>query len=264
MDYRSLVNKLEELDKPVVESTVIESAPEVTPIIENIVKEETSGIARDLIESFGYEYISEAPEYTTPGGIVIPSGAKTAEPAKAAPFSGGDPKSTSLSSRAWKGIKKLGSKAALPLAAATEIYDGYQKITALPKDISEQQYRSEVSKIVTKLVAHFGIFWVGMVIGGIIGGSIGTVGGPVAIVSGFAGALAGGIGLEWITGGTADKLIDLIVNKLYHTNNISKTKQAAQPATTNTNPTATTKPAEPTAAVDNRTDLEKYYDNLGK
>ncbi|CAB4125962.1 hypothetical protein UFOVP181_276 [uncultured Caudovirales phage] len=287
MDYRSLVNKLEDLSKP-VDTVVVEASPAIDDAPEYI---QTHGIAQELTESFGYQYIYEAEvgQVVTFGGekykwlgaqwqnlktgkvaekgikahldklSLEPSPEKTKTHVN--PNTTGIAEPTSIAGKAWKNVKRLGSKAALPLAAATEIYDGYQKIVALPKNLPEQQYRSEVSKIVTKLVTHFGIFWVGMVIGGIIGGSIGTVGGPVAIVSGFAGAIAGGIGLEWLTGGTADKLIDLIVNKLYHTQNISKPKQAAQPATPAATKPTTTGPAAP---QDDRTDLEKYYDNLGK
>lgn len=131
--------------------------------------------------------------------------------------------SAGVASKAWTGAKAVGKKAALPIAVATEIWDGYTQIKALPTNLDENQYRAEVTKIVSELVASAGLFWVGAIIGGALAGGPAT--GPVAII----GALAGGVVASWVLDDSVKEIVDAIVNAFYHTKNLpAKTAQPAQ------------------------------------
>ena len=91
MDYRSLVNKLDAINAPVVKVTIVETANIAEEIIEPI---QTHGIAQELTESFGYQYVYEA----TVGQTVTFSG----EPYK---WMGAQWQNTKTGKVAEKGIK---------------------------------------------------------------------------------------------------------------------------------------------------------------
>ena len=130
-------------------------------------------LRESLIESFGYESVNEEGAWDTIKG----------------------------------GLKKL----ALPITAAVEIWDAWQKIKALPADMPTETKKVEITKIIGKQVAEFGVFVVGAAIGGIIGGAIA---GPVGIVT----ALAGGVAANYAFDNDVDKLVDWIVASLYQPN----------------------------------------------
>jgi hypothetical protein len=117
-----------------------------------------------------------------------------------------------LDEYSWQDLKGTASKAANklagPLLIATYIWQGYQEITALPTSLSKEQYRSAVAKIITKMIADYGLFAVGTALGGIIGGA---VAGPGAIV----GILTGGIAAEYLLGDSVDEIVEKIVDALY-------------------------------------------------
>jgi LysM repeat protein len=113
-------------------------------------------------------------------------------------------------------LANVAGKAALPIQAGMAIWEGYSQIKQLPTDIDRQQYSSEVTKIVSKLVTDFGLFWVGGIIGGALAGA---VSGPGALV-GFIGGLAGGIALQYMAGDSVGEIVDAIVNAMYGTKNL--------------------------------------------
>ena len=266
MDLRGVISRLDSIENTTT-NTVVSKEAEV--LSESVLTKHT--ISEVLIESFGYHVITEAPEYTTPGGIVIPSGAKTAEAEpKKIPNHAPDVR---LAGKFWDGIKKLGKRAALPLIVATEAWNGYEEIKKLPTDLDENQYRAEVTKIVSKLVARFGWFWVGMALGAALFSSATVVTGPGALVAAVGGAIAGGAGglaAEYMLGDSTDKIVDAIVNRLYHTKNIPA-KTAAEPVKPAANnqaadpkaadPTTSTSPTTPVAEPDygKISDAEKEY-----
>lgn len=139
-------------------------------------------------------------------------------PAQAMPYSQAAGKEASVLSKAWQGVKgaasKIASKAALPVAAAVEIYDGYKQISALPTDMPRDQYRAAVTKIVARLVEEFGLFWVGAILGGALAGAFT---GGVGSVAGFLAGGAGGIAASYLLGDSVGAISDQIVDKLYGT-----------------------------------------------
>ena len=161
----------------------------------------------------------------------------------------------------------------MPLVVATEVWSGYQEILKLDPALDENQWRAEVSKIVSKLVLRFGLFWVGMALGALLVGGPAVVTGPGALVAAVGGAIAGGAGglaAEYFLGDTSDKIVDQIVNHLYHTKNLPTKTATVTPKTTNPNqaadptaaePTTTAPSAAPTAEPDygKISDAEKAY-----
>ena len=107
------------------------------------------------------------------------------------------------------GIGAIGKKLALPLTAAYEIWDAYKQISAIPSSMPKDQYRKEVAKAITRVVADFGL----MVVGAVIGAAItGAVAGPAA----FVGGIAGGLAAEFTFGNDVEALINWVVEKLYN------------------------------------------------
>jgi len=122
-------------------------------------------------------------------------------------------KEASVMSKMWGGIKGFFGKAALPIAIAAEIWDGWESIQAIPVDTPETEYRAQVTKIVTNLVANFGLFWVGSIIGGAIAGAV--TGGAGAL-AGFIGGGVGGMAASYFLGEKGiDQLINAIVDHVY-------------------------------------------------
>ena len=156
------------------------------------IKEST--LAKNLVESFNYEYVTEAGAWDVVKG----------------------------------GLKKL----VLPITAAIEIWDAWQKIKALPADMPVEDKRVEITKIIGKQVAEFGVFTVGAAIGGIIGGSIA---GPMGIVT----ALAGGVAANYAFDDDVDKLVDWVVESLYGNDTTTPTDQPTEPDTSPATPAPT-------------------------
>ena len=133
----------------------------------------SQSIKESLIQEFGYLYEEE----TTP---------------------------TSL----WQKIKKFGSKLILPAGAAITIWDGWTQINELPPDLTKQQKKEEITKIISKLVAEYGTFWVGGIIGGAIAGAI-------FAPSALAGFIGGGLAADYYLSDDVDGIVDKIVEHLY-------------------------------------------------
>jgi len=152
-----------------------------------------------------------------------PSGAPTG-PAQAMPGTQAAGKEAGVLSKAWQGVKgaasKVASKAALPLTAFVQIYDAYEKILALPRDMPEDQYRAAVTKIVARQVEDFGLFWVGSILGGLLAG-IFSGGNPVGAIAGFVAGGAGGIAASYLLGDSVGEISDQIVDRLYGTGKTS-------------------------------------------
>ena len=104
-------------------------------------------------------------------------------------------------------LSKIGDKIAWPVTAATAIWDAYDRVTALPTNLPREQFKKEVGSIILKVVGEFGVFAVGAGIGAALAGATG----PGALVGGIAGGLAA----EWAIGDDVNKLIDMIVDKIY-------------------------------------------------
>ena len=116
----------------------------------------------------------------------------------------------------WKAKVKLGlRKIAAPAAAAYSVYEGWNKISALPKDkMSRAQYSAEVTKIVAKLVEENGIVLVSTWLGGLAGGAI--TGGAGAIPGMVVGATSG-IAAEYWFGDDISKVVNGVVDYMYGT-----------------------------------------------
>ena len=146
-------------------------------------------LSLSLYESFGYTTITEAAAAGTVPGLVD-SGANLS---------------------AWSKVKLAGGKLLGIGAIAYSVWDGWQQIKALPSTLTDQQRRAEITKIISKLIAEFGTFWVGAIIGGALAGA---VSGPGAII----GFIGGGLAANYLLGDDVNLIVDKIVDKLYGTN----------------------------------------------
>ena len=134
-----------------------------------------------------------------------------AAPAAAAPAAA--PAVPGVMDKIKAGAKGLLKKAALPLTAIYSIWDGYTQIKALDTNMPQDQYRAAVSKIVARLVAEYGLFWVGSILGA---GIAGAISGPGALV-GFVAGGAGGLAANYVLGDSVGAITDQIVDYFYGT-----------------------------------------------
>jgi hypothetical protein len=291
MNLRELLSTLDSFERPLV----VESTP-IKEINKEIISEEIhGGIAKELVESFGYEYIYEAEV----GQVVNFSG----EPYK---WMGAQWQNTKTGKVAEKGIKahldKLSliqpvvapssdilSKAATKTALKT---GGKLALKAAPfvgtglsvKDAYDRWKSGDKTGSVIAALAGAG--WlipgpVGWAIGGGLDaanlardfnkssspkqGAMPSVERITALQKELktAGEDLGtfgpdGDGIDGKLGNYTWQAIGKHPEIAAKYKDVVNGKQAAQPATD------TAKPAEPTAPVDTRTELEKYYDNSGK
>jgi len=161
-------------------------------------------LSLSLYESFGYTTITEAAAAASIPGLV----------------------DTGANLSAWSKIKLAGGKVLGIGAIVYEIWEGWQEIQRIPSTYTEQQRKVEITKIVSRLIASFGTFWVGAVIGGALAGAIT---GPGAIF----GFIGGGIASQYLLGDDVNVIVDKIVDKLYGT--APRAAQQNQPATAQQN-----------------------------
>jgi hypothetical protein len=98
---------------------------------------------------------------------------------------------------------EVGGKVLIAAGIVTEVYRGLEQIKALPDTLNDEQYQTEVEKIIAKLVAEFGLVYVGALAGAWLSGlamtallpGLGTVAG--AVVGFIAGGAAGYFALEF-------------------------------------------------------------------
>ena len=165
----------------------------------------TKNIAKELIESFDYVYNEDT---------INQMGVKNSP--------------TSTLTKPTPSKPSVGKNISNPIYIAMAIYDGYQEITKLPDNIPKNQYKTEVTKIIAKLVADYGVMWVGSILGGMVGGAI--TGGPGAIV----GMMAGGILSSYALGDDVSEIVDKVVDKLYEPDNsINDQNNTPTPSDTN-------------------------------
>jgi hypothetical protein len=123
----------------------------------------------------------------------------------------------------WKAKVKSGMKRlATPAAALYSIYQGWQQISALPKDkMSRAQYAAEVTKIVARLVQENGIVLVSTTLGGLAGAPAGGVGAIPGMIAG-AGA---GLAAEYYFGDDISKVVNGVVDYMYGTDQTPEPQQ---------------------------------------
>jgi hypothetical protein len=98
---------------------------------------------------------------------------------------------------------EVGGKVLIAAGIVAEVYRGLEQISALPDTLTDEQYQTEVEKIIAKLVAEFGLVYVGALAGAWLSGvalsavlpGVGTVAG--AVVGFIAGGAAGYLALEF-------------------------------------------------------------------
>jgi peptidoglycan hydrolase-like protein with peptidoglycan-binding domain len=144
-------------------------------------------------------------------------------------------------------LKTIGKKIAWPVTAAAAIWDAYEQITQLPRNVPQETFEKEVAKIIGNVVGEYGVFAVGAGIGAALGGASG----PGALVSG----IAGGVAAQWAFGDDVNQLVSYIVDYFYSPDSA---------------PQQTTSPQQPTtaSASNNETapvikDLQSALEKLG-
>lgn len=123
----------------------------------------------------------------------------------------------------WDTVKKVGGKLALPIGAAMAIWDAWDRLSKLPPNMTPEQTKVEVTRTLSKLIADYGVFWVGGIIGGAIGGA---VAGPGALL----GFIAGGFAAQYALGDSAEAIVDKVVDYLMKNKAPAAKPAAAQPA----------------------------------
>ena len=136
----------------------------------------------------------------------------------------------------------VGGKALGPIAKAYMVYQGVQELRALPVDqMTRREVTAEVTKIIGRMVADIGVWWVGAGIGGALGG---TFGGPAGLVT----AIAGGFAADALWGDDVKSIVNTTVNFLMGTKDrpAPSSEQPDQTATTaQTGPNAPPAPSRP-------------------
>ena len=97
-------------------------------------------------------------------------------------------------------------------AVVMTIYDGYIQIKAL--DPLDPNYRVNITKIVAKLVAEYGLIYVGAVLGGLVGGLGSAPAGGLGAIPGIITGIIGGAIAKYAFGNSVDKLVDYIIDKI--------------------------------------------------
>jgi hypothetical protein len=114
-------------------------------------------------------------------------------------------------------------KVLVPVATAYAIYDGIKQISAVPTSLPEDEYRKQVTKIIAKLVAEFGIGWVAAIAGAFLAGAVGTaivpgLGTAATALAGFIAGGTAGIAANYFLGDSVEAIVDKVVEKLYKPN----------------------------------------------
>lgn len=120
---------------------------------------------------------------------------------------------------------KGAAKGTAYVAAAYALYDFYDAISNLPTDLSEEEYRKEVSRLARETIALTGLTMFGAFVGAVAGGSAGSfvpgAGNAVGAIAGFLGGIIGGSLAEYFyadeVGSVANspevtKLVDQLVD----------------------------------------------------
>jgi hypothetical protein len=188
--------------------------------MKKLVNESNTSIAKNLIESFGYTY-----DLTT---------LTEADAAAVAQVGNTD------FSRFLQGTKNIAKgivkRAATPIAAAMDAKTAWDDIKALPADMPENERRTEITRIVSQLIASIGLFWAGAILGALAGSAVFGVG---AIVGFIAGGV-GGIAADYVLGNDVETIVDALVDKLYSNKSVS----TGQDSNASTAPTAASTPTE--------------------
>lgn len=126
---------------------------------------------------------------------------------------------------------RYGGAVLMTVSAAVEIKRGYDQIQALSPNLTEQQHKQEVTKIVTKLIAEFGLVWVSAYIGALLAGTAATAVlpglGTVAVgIVGFIGGAAAGVAALNFAGETVEQIVEKLVDAYYKN---PKAKQIPKP-----------------------------------
>jgi len=226
MNLRELITTLDTIENKVDETVVKPVAP-IVEITEISIEDES--IARHLVESFGYTYLTEkpamvnSPSYSSNYDSIFRNAAGSQTGGEAV-------KAAAAAGKEAGYFAKFGGPLLWAYTIYAECKTAYDKIKALPKDLEPNQRHSEVTKIVGQLVTRFGLFWVGMILGGMVGTAVfpgaGTL---VGIIFGAA----GGWSMEHFVGNSTDELVNWIVNKMYGTKDIAKPQAGAQAAQPN-------------------------------
>lgn len=119
---------------------------------------------------------------------------------------------TSLWQKAKSGAGYVAKKLATPALVLYSIWDAWEQITALPRSLTKQEAEIEITKIVSKLVAEYGMLSVGATLGAILAG---VYTGPFAPFVAGVGAVGGAITAEYMLGDDVEAIVDKIVDYLY-------------------------------------------------
>lgn len=112
-------------------------------------------------------------------------------------------------SRATSFGAKVLNRVALPVMAAYACWQAYDQISQL--NPADPDYKKNITKIIAKLVAEFGIVTVATMLGTI---AAGVVSGPGAIV-GFLAGLGAGVAAQYVLGDSIDAVVEALVDKLW-------------------------------------------------
>lgn len=117
---------------------------------------------------------------------------------------------------AKSGIKATGriilSKGLTLIYVATEAWNAYQEIKALPADLTPSQRKNAIAKIVGRTVANIGLVWSGAAFGMLVGTAV--IPGPGTLV-GLLSGIVGGFAADYLFGNSVDAIVNNIIDALY-------------------------------------------------
>lgn len=127
---------------------------------------------------------------------------------------------------------EYGGAVLMTVGAALEIKRGYDQIQALSIMLTPEQRKQEITKIVMKLIAEFGLVFVSAYLGGLLAGTAATavlpgLGSVATGIVGFIGGAAAGVATLVFAGETVEQIVEKMVDAYYDKN--PKAKQMPKP-----------------------------------
>jgi len=124
--------------------------------------------------------------------------------------------SKSLAGKTLWGVNNI----VVPLAIAYQIYDGWSRILAIPKNLDPEDYEKQVYVIISELIAEFGLGFVSAELGALLAGVVGSavfpgVGTAAMALAGFIAGGVAGFTAEHFLGADARSIARRIVYTLY-------------------------------------------------
>lgn len=182
----------------------------------NQLESSTASLLDFLGAAGGYEAIRRLREARNKG-----RGPKGGPPSPTQPGEDGEGK---------KGKGKDKGKYKLPkgmgiIGLAWGLWTLWDEIQSVDTNLSREEYRKEITKVVAKAVGSIGLMWAGAFLGAMVGGAIGF---GVGAIPGFIAGLLGGMVADYTLGDSVDQIAEGVVDYLYPSEEEEKEEAPAE------------------------------------